>query len=174
MVVTNDATIHSRLAHYKGQGLAKYREYWHDVVGFNYRMTNICAAIGVAQLEQIETFLAKKLQIAKWYEQGISGLPLQFHKSVGDVYHSYWMCSILVEKASRRDGLRDFLKENSIETRPTFYPIHTMPPYAKKYERHAVAENIASRGMNLPSYPALEKEDVEFICAKIREYYEKR
>lgn len=173
MVVTNDATIYDRLVHFKGQGLAKYREYWHDTLGFNYRMTNIQAAIGLAQLEQVETFLAKKQQIAKWYCEFLTDLPVRFHKPVGDVYHSFWMCSILVEKPQIRDELRDYLKGYGIETRPTFYPIHTMPMYAKKFTKHHVAENLASRGINLPSYPALEKTDVQAICEKIKTFYEK-
>src|SRR5580698_7632726 len=69
MVVTNDQTIYDRCVHYKGQGLSKNRFYWHDVVGYNYRMTNICAAIGLAQLEQVETFIGQKRQVAAWYKK---------------------------------------------------------------------------------------------------------
>ena len=65
MVLTNSNYLYERLTHLKGQGLAKYREYWHDVIGFNYRMTNIQAAIGLAQFEQIESFIDKKIQISK-------------------------------------------------------------------------------------------------------------
>lgn len=173
MVVTNDATIYDRLVHFKGQGLAKYREYWHDTIGFNYRMTNIQAAIGLAQLEQVETFLAKKQQIAKWYQEGLKNVPLEFHKETEDVSHSYWMCSILVKKPQIRDELREYMKESGIETRPTFYPVHTMPMYAKKYQQNKVAEDLASRGINLPSYPGLEKSDIDFICKSIEGFYAK-
>ena len=173
MVVTNDATLYDRMVHFKGQGLAKYREYWHDTIGFNYRMTNIQAAIGLAQLEQIDTFLEKKRQLAKWYTEFLKDLPVNILGESKDVYNSYWMVSLLVEKADLRDELREYLKLNEIETRPTFYPIHTMPVYADKYNKHKVAERIASRGMNLPSYPSLTKEDVKYICDKIREFYKK-
>jgi len=64
MVITNDQTIFDRVVHFKGQGLAKYREYWHDVIGYNYRMTNICAAIGLAQLERVDETIQKKRRIA--------------------------------------------------------------------------------------------------------------
>ena len=67
MVTTNDETIHDRLVHFKGQGLAKHREYWHDVVGYNYRMTNICAAIGLAQLERVEEVLKRKKEIIYFF-----------------------------------------------------------------------------------------------------------
>jgi len=172
MTVTNDATIMDRLVHYKGQGLAKYREYWHDVPGFNYRMTNIAAAIGLAQLEQVETFVRKKQAIAKWYKEGLRGTNVKFHEAVPDVFHSYWMCSILVSEAGVRDPLREHLKAAGIETRPAFNPVHTMPMYMARYARHPVAQDIALRGINLPSYPGLTKEDVAFICEEIRGFYE--
>jgi perosamine synthetase len=69
MVITNDETLYNRCIHLKGQGLAKYRQYWHDIIGYNYRMTNICAAIGLAQLEKIESIILKKHQIAEWYKK---------------------------------------------------------------------------------------------------------
>lgn len=76
IVVTNDETLFDRAVHFKGQGLAKHREYWHDVIGYNYRMTNICAAIGLAQLEQAKEFIEKKRQIATWYKDNLKNLPL--------------------------------------------------------------------------------------------------
>jgi len=84
------------------------------------------------------------------------------------------MCSIQVEKAEIRDELRNYMKEKGIETRPTFYPIHTMPMYEKEFAKHPVAEDIAARGINVPSYPALEKSDVEYICNVIKEFYAKQ
>jgi len=106
MVVTDDDTLHDRMVHFKGQGLAKYREYWHDVIGYNYRMTNICAAIGLAQLEQADSFIAKKRQIATWYRRELRDLPVTFQEEAGDVRHSYWMVSIPCEAHYRRMELR--------------------------------------------------------------------
>ena len=173
MVVTNDETIFDRAVHFKGQGLAKHREYWHDVIGYNYRMTNICAAIGLAQLEQADEFITKKRQIAEWYKQDLQGLPVTVHGGFGDVRHSYWMVSILVEKPEQRDPLRAALSEVGIETRPLFYPVHTMPMYASKYQKHPVAENLGWRGMNLPSWPGLSKDQVEFVSRTITEFIRK-
>lgn len=174
MVLTNSEYLHERICKIKGQGLAKYREYWHDTLGFNYRMTNIQAAIGLAQFEQIDKFIDKKRRIASWYKEFLGDLPVKFHNEIGNVKHTYWMNSILVENIEERDLLREFLKEKGIETRPTFYPLHTMPIYSKKYEKHAVAEDISLRGINLPSYPALEKDDVQIICNAIKDYYSAR
>jgi perosamine synthetase len=76
MVVTNDPTLFDRAVHFKGQGLAAHRQYWHDVIGYNYRMTNICAAIGLAQLERVDDFLSRKRALAKYYAERLAGLPV--------------------------------------------------------------------------------------------------
>lgn len=171
MVVTDDETLHDRMQHYKGQGLAKHREYWHDVIGYNYRMTNICAAIGLAQLEQADDFIEKKRRIAGWYKQFLRDTPTEFHDAIGNVQHSYWMCSILVPNAADREPLRNALIDHSIETRPVFYPVHSMPMYSRPFQRHPVAEDIGWRGINLPSYPALTEDSVKEICDVIAAYF---
>jgi len=174
MVVTNDETLYKRLMHFKGQGLAHHREYWHDVIGYNYRMTNICAAIGLAQLERIDSILEKKRQIAAMYKKDLEGLPVEFHSGDRPEEHSYWMCSILVEQASVREPLRAHLKAEGIETRPLFYPVHTMPMYSEAYRRFRVAEELGWLGINLPSYPGLSEKDVHTITAAVRNFYKDR
>lgn len=170
MVITNDETLHDRAVHFKGQGLAKHRQYWHDVIGYNYRMTNICAAIGLAQLENVASVLAEKKRVADTYRKCLENTSVVFHNPIGDaIYHSYWMCSILAQDAKQRDLVRTHLENEGIETRPLFYPVHTMPMYSTQYQRHPVAENLGWRGMNLPSYPGLKTEEIEFICEKIKE-----
>jgi len=172
MVITNDQTIFERAVHFKGQGLAKYREYWHDVIGYNYRMTNICAAIGLAQLERINDILSKKRRIAELYKELLKDTEFKVHPEVGDVFHSYWMISILVPQANQRDQVRKHLAGAGIETRPVFYPVHTMPMYTQKYQKHQVAEDIGWRGINLPSYPDLSPEQIEYICSCLKGFYQ--
>lgn len=173
MVATPHQSLYKRMAHLKAQGVASFKEYWHDVMAFNYRMTNIQAAIGLAQLEQIDSFVNAKRQIALWYQEELQGLPLEFHKPVGDVVHSYWMISLLTESEAIRTELRKHLSEAGIETRPTFYPIHTMPVYNKKLRCFPIAEDIAYRGINLPSYPALLQNDIKNIAGVVRDFYGK-
>lgn len=170
MVVTNDETLHDRAVHFKGQGLAKHRQYWHDVIGYNYRMSNICAAIGLAQLERADELLVMKRQVAQWYAESLNGTAITLHLEVGDVRHSYWMNSILVDDPAKRDPLREALENEGIETRPVFYPVHTMPMYAQKFQRHPVAESLGWRGINLPSWPELKIEHVKKISACIRKF----
>jgi perosamine synthetase len=169
MVVTNDETLFDRSVHFKGQGLAKHRQYWHDVIGYNYRMTNICAAIGLAQLEQIDGFLKRKREIAKFYEQNIINPKIEFHKEKAGITHSYWMCSILTPDSTLREELRENLAKEGVETRPLFYPVHTMPMYSQKFQKIPVAENLGWRGINLPSYPGLSNEELGLICGIINQ-----
>lgn len=171
MVVTNDKTLNERVRHLRGQGLAAHREYWHDVVGYNYRMTNIAAAIGVAQLERADELIARKKNLAKLYTYGLKDLPVQVHPEESGTTHSYWMVSILVNHADLRDNLRQHLARAGIETRPLFYPVHTMPAYSRNFRRHSVAEDLSWRGINLPSFPSLTDDEVFYICGEVRKFY---
>lgn len=174
MVVTNNPEYHKKAVHFKGQGLAGHREYWHDVIGYNYRMTNICAAIGLAQLENIEEIIIKKRDLALWYKKRLNGTPIVFHDEVNNMFFStYWMCSILAEDELTRDKLREHLLLNGIETRPAFNPVHLMPMYDKVNQYFPVATDLGRRGINLPSYPELNEEDVKFICNIISDFYDK-
>jgi perosamine synthetase len=170
MILTNDTTLADRALHFRGQGLAKHREYWHDVIGYNFRMTNICAAIGVAQLNRIETVLEEKQTIANTYKQYLKGV-VDVHEVDENSFHSYWMVTMLVNAQEEREPLREHLLKSGIETRPAFYPIHTMPMYAQKFAKHVNAESIGWRGINLPSYPGLTANDISFICREISNFY---
>ena len=169
MVITKDADVMERAYHLKNQGVSKTREYWHDVLAYNYRMTNICAAIGLAQLEMADEILSKKRQVATWYRKGLAGLPLKTHDELPNTVHSFWMCSVSVDDASMRQPLRDHLKQAGIETRPVFYPAHTLPHCATG-ESFPIAESLGARGINLPSYPDLSEEQVASICSKIKSF----
>lgn len=103
MVVTNNDSLHDKVVHLKGQGLAKDREYYHDIIGYNYRMTNICAAIGCAQLERANELIENKILISKWYEEKLRSLPVTFHSQIGNVKHSFWMISILLKDSDERE-----------------------------------------------------------------------
>ena len=170
MVVAKTPQVMECCYHLKTQGVSATREYWHDVVAYNYRMTNICAAIGLAQLEQADSILAKKRQVAGWYREGLAGLPLVFHNEIPDTVHSFWMCSIAVNDASMRQALRDHLRRAGIETRPLFYPSHTLPHCASR-QSHPVAESLSARGISLPSYPGLTREQVEQVTAAMHNFF---
>jgi perosamine synthetase len=84
-----------------------------------------------------------------------------------DVFHSYWMVSILVPSIDIRDTVRHSLASHGIETRPVFYPVHTMPMYKSSNQYYPIAEDIGARGINLPSFPGLTKKQIEYICTSL-------
>lgn len=172
MVITNDETLYDRAYHLKMHGLAKYREYWHDVIGFNYRMTNICAAIGLAQLEKAEEKIRMKRELRSCFDSNLKGVPVKPHGEYGDVFHSYWMYSILTDTPRQREDLRNHMRAKGIETRPSFYPAHTMPMFSQKFQKLPVAEYLGWCGINLPSWPGLKVEDIKYITDVIKSFFE--
>ena len=169
MVTFRDTALFERAVHLRGQAMSTEKQYWHDMLGFNYRMTNICAAIGCAQLEDAEGIIAKKRQLADWYRAALRGNLFGFHDAIGDVTHSYWMVSVLLPEGMDRAALIERLRARGVDTRPAFYPVHTMPMYAARGLHLPVAEDLGARGLNLPSYPDLEKSDVETIAGILLE-----
>lgn len=171
MVVARDAKVHALICKLRGQGLSGEREYWHDVVGYNYRMTNICAAIGVAQMERADDLLLRKRSLANEMRRAMGDLPLTFHAEQPGTTHSYWMISALARSEFERDGLRKALRLQGIETRPVFPPAHTMPMYAAGQNGLDVSVDLSSRGLNLPSWPGLSHEQVAGIAQAARSYF---
>lgn len=144
------------------------------MIAYNYRMTNIQAALGLAQLENAPEILKRKKEIARMYGESLKDLPVTFHPEQENTVHSYWMCSILTESPNTRDPLREHLAKAGIETRPLFYPVHTMPMFShlvNNQEQFPIASKIGACGINLPSYPSLEWNDIQFITETIRKFF---
>jgi perosamine synthetase len=163
MVVTNDDALAGRLRMAKGQGQSLTRRYWHEVMGFNYRMTNIQAAIGLAQVERVTAILARKRAIAALYRARLAGLPVTFQRLGNEVASSDWLVSLLLPPGTDRDRLMGEMAEAGVETRPVFYCAHQMPVH-RSAEHFPVAEDIAARGISLPSYPALTDADIARVA----------
>ena len=170
MVSSNNKELINRAAYLKSQAVSKEKEYWHDELGFNYRMTNICSAIGLAQLEKADIILQKKQKIAMWYKKFLKNCDITFQKSEKDCVNSFWMVSILMKNEKDRDKIREYLKARGVETRPLFPPMHTMGIFISK-ETFPIAESLASTGLNLPSFPSLNEEDVFSISEIVKEYF---
>lgn len=168
MVITNDHKIAHDAQKIKGQGLAKGREYWHDIIGYNFRMTNICAAIGLAQLENVDHFITKKREIASKYVRSLDGNKTTFLGEAKGAFSTFWMCSILFRTESEKNIARANLMNGGIETRPVFNPIHLMPMYQHLgKDRYPVSYDLSSRGINIPSFPQLTDDEIETICSVI-------
>ena len=168
MVCSNDKKLIDEVNLLKSQYVYLNKEYWHEKIGYNYRMTNLCAAIGLAQIERAKEIIDKKIKLSEIYKRELSETDLVFQKEPLGSVNTFWMISILTKSKNCRDRIRNKLYENNIETRPFFYPAHQMPEF-KSNEKFEVAEDISVRGINLPSYPELTNSTVKRICKIIKE-----
>lgn len=170
MVVTKTEDLWEKAHCLKTQALSKTREYWHNLLAYDYRMTNINAAIALAQLEQADTIFAKKRQVAEWYKLHLEELPLKGQEETLNTRHSNWVQSVMVEYPQEKQALRDYLRAVGIDTRPFFYPAHTLP-YTKQKGAFPVAMFISYRGINLPSSPNLKEKEIILISEAIERFY---
>jgi perosamine synthetase len=168
MVTTNDDALAERLRHYRGQGMDPLRRYWFDVIGYNYRMTNIAAAIGLAQLERVDHHLRRRREVAALYDQSLAPLSNFVIRPVEPegVQHAYWMYTVLLSDGvvASRDEVMAALDADGIETRPVFYPLHLLPPYHEAEGRYPNAEFCAARGISLPTHALLQASHIDRIC----------
>ena len=173
MVVTDDPHIAERVRLLRDHGMSPSKRYWHPVLGHNYRLTNIQAAIGVAQVERIEPIIKAKLDIAERYEKQLNDVKgiicppqAKWAKNV------YWLYSILVEEefGINRDELIKQLNLAGIDTRPFFPPIHTQPIY-NTGQHLGISEELASKGLSLPSSAGLQYHEVDRVCSAIQSIF---
>jgi perosamine synthetase len=169
MVVSSSAKLMEKVVRLKTQAVSPKVEYWHTELGFNYRMTNICAAIGLAQLERADELLKKKRHIATRYQQGLAHLPLQWHAEEPGTTHAYWLCCVLLEHADQRTPFRQWLTNHGIETRPFFFPAHTLPHLLQSIHL-PITEDLATRGVCLPSYPDLSPDQQAYVLQAIESF----
>ena len=164
MLVCADPAIAERVRRLRGQGLVPDREYFHDRIGYNYRMTNICAAIGLAQVERIDAILAAKRAVAQQYREALAASDFVFQQFDVDTEPGHWMVSVLAPDAARCAAVRAALSEAGVETRPLFHPVHRMPIHALPAGSFPVAEELAGRGINLPSWHQLLPAQIAYIA----------
>ena len=173
MVVTNNDILAERIRQLRGQGQDPNRRYWFPIVGYNYRMTNIVAAIGLAQIEQFDWHIAQRRQIAVWYQKYLTGTPeLILPVEREWAYNVYWLYSVVLSDTSQvtRDMVQERLADKGIDTRPFFYPVHTLPPYLHivNGQSFPVAERISANGINLPTWAGLTEDQVLHVSRSLK------
>ncbi len=171
MCLTNEKDIEERMKMLRDHGMSNSKRYWHDIIGYNYRMTNIQAALGLSQLSKIDKILKRKREIAKIYYEN---LPKEVATYIRNDYSEsvYWLFSILSKNELEKQSILDSLERNGYETRPFFYPVHSMPPYLKfisDTDTFEVSKHISDVGINLPSYPELTNEQVLGVCRAVKQ-----
>jgi perosamine synthetase len=172
MVTTNNPKLYEKMVSLRDHGMSKEKRYWHLYAGFNYRMTNLQAAIGLAQMERIEDFLKYRLDVVARYNQHlckVAGICLppaaKWAKNI------YWIYSVIVDERTSivdRDVIAARLADRGIETRPFFYPLHGQPPYrGDATDLYPVTEWLAPRGLSLPTANDIGLDEVDRVCAAI-------
>lgn len=167
MITTDDDELAARLRLFRGQGMDPKRRYWFPVVGYNYRMTNIQAALGVAQMETIDEAIADRDLLAKTYDRHLAPLRDRLVLPTCEPWarQVFWMYTVFLRDGGEkeRDAVMRQLDAQGIETRPVFYPMHVLPPYLQD-STFPTADLWAQRGINLPTYQGLSEAQVERIA----------
>ncbi len=172
MLVTVDKKLKERAEYLRDMAFSKERHFWHKDLGFNYRMSNLQAAVGLAQLERIEKLIAIKRGNAGLYCRYLRNVPgISLPKEEPYARSVYWMFGILVEEnfGISKDELRKRLAQKGIETRNFFIPMHLQPIYARECGgRFPISEELCRRGLYLPSGFNLREKDIRFIARSIK------
>ena len=169
MVVTRDDALCERMALYRSHGLQRKKHYWHEVPGLNFRLTNMQAALGCAQLEKLDKIVAERRRVYAAYLDRLTGIPgvalQQFRSDVEPVVWAVAVCLDPVAFPQGRDAVLAQMLDAGIELRPGFYSPSQIdyfdcPPLA-------ICDNLATSIVSLPSYPTLTEPEIERVCAQL-------
>lgn len=169
MITTNDAELYERAKYLRNYAVHPNKKYWHDEVGYNYRITNLQAALGLAQLQRIESTINRKKEIFLRYEKCLSNVPrIQLNYTAPWAVNIYWLICLQIEDFCEEDrnNLINTLGIQGIETRPYFYPVSRMPMYQNyaQSNSNAISYQVSVQGINLPSYFDLSNKEIDHIC----------
>jgi len=173
MCVTNSLELDNTMRLYRDHGMSKSKRYWHEVVGYNYRMTNLQAAIGLAQLERIESIHNNRRSYECAYKSILEDKSFLFQEDMLNSKRITWLVSVLINSVIDRDKLIDKLKENGLDARPFFYPLSDMDIY-KNYSKGGtpISHNLSQKGLNLPTYESLKSiNEIKAILVNIEMEY---
>jgi perosamine synthetase len=176
MVLTSDEILAERCRSLRNLCFGKKKRFVHEELGWNYRMSNLQAAVGVAQMEVLDRTLEKKRLIGRWYDEllaGVKGVDLPQSRTAY-AENVYWVYGIVLQETVHFDAEEAMLRlaENGIGTRPFFWPMHEQPALRRLGffgdVSCPVAERIARRGFYLPSGVALTRDQAEESAAAVR------
>ncbi|MEM8805158.1 MAG: DegT/DnrJ/EryC1/StrS family aminotransferase [Cyanobacteria bacterium P01_G01_bin.38] len=177
MLTTNDPDLYKRALHLRNQAMSPTQRYWHTEVGFNYRMTNLQAALGFAQLKRIDAFIQKKKAIFEQYQYYLSPYlsqhsNLKLNRTTSWADNVFWQICLEVDgwTESERNQFMQILADHGIESRPYFYPLSDMPMYNETAVNSTpVAHQASQQGLNLPSFFEMSDQDIKSVCSVICE-----
>lgn len=177
MVTTNHKRYIDSVTSLKNLAHKKNRRFYHEQIGFNYRMGSLQAALGMANLEDIDTFIEKKRKMATAYKKLLSGnehIILPVEKDYA--FSTYWMYNIVVKPSKKysRKKLVEFLRKKNIDTREYFFPLHAQP-VLKKFVKTAQffpnSKFLSKKGLYLPSGLNIQLSEVEAVCNQLNTFF---
>lgn len=172
MLVTNDSELYEKAKKIADQGRNPSKTFWIDERGVKFKMSNVQAALGLAQIERADELIAMKRRIFSWYKERLGSFSgVYLNEEVEGAKSIYWMTSIRLDRSLMvsRDELIDALRERNVDTRPVFPAISQYPIWPVKQEPKVVAYEVGNTAMNLPSGVCLRKHEVMYICDQIIE-----
>ncbi|MCM8774155.1 MAG: LegC family aminotransferase [Candidatus Omnitrophica bacterium] len=171
MVVGNDDKMLDRIRFLVNQAREDNNNYYHPEIGFNYRMTNIEAALGLSQLERLEEFLEKKIKFNTIYKEELSNIKgIKFQNTLPKARSSCWLTCILIEKDLDISTLQRKLEKKGIPTRRVFMPVVEFPPYCNyRSDKYKNSYTIYRKGLCLPSSTLNSFKDIVYVCKNLRE-----
>ena len=175
-ILSKDTGIIKKAKFLATQAREDYPHYEHSEIGYNYRMSNVCAAIGIGQLEVLKERVDKRRYIHDYYKKHLSDLKvIMFLDEIPGFYSNRWLTTIVLSEESviKREDLRLHLLKDNIECRPLWKPMHLQPIF-KKYQsfQNGISEDLFNRGLCLPSGSNMEVTDLERVVFQIRNLYE--
>ncbi len=175
ILVTNNETIYKKVRvlndHGRNPEDPENKPYWMREYGYKYKMSNLQAALGLAQIERVEELVNNKIKIFNWYKDLLKDLPVSLNSQHTETKNSYWLPTVILpnNKDLDRNIFFAICKENGIDSRPLFYPLSSLPMFIPKKE-NTVAYNIYIRGINLPSFNDITFEEVTKVVGLLKEF----
>lgn len=165
MITTNDAAIFQRARYLRDHAMSPDLRYWHTEVGYNYRMTNLQAALGLGQLEQIGDFIAERERLLSLYRAQLEPRGLVCNPRSGAQPVNWITCAVAKGLGrTRRDAVMALMRDGGVDSRPFFFPVSALPMYGAK-EAHPVSAALSEDGFNLPTFVGMTDGQVSQVCA---------
>jgi perosamine synthetase len=175
ILVTNNAEVFEKAKvlndHGRNPKDPENKMFWMRNYGYKYKMSNLQAALGCAQIERIEELVDKKREIFNWYSTLMQDLLCSLNPEPKHTKNSYWLPTLVFDKSLNfdREAFFSICKKNNIDSRPFFFPLSSLPMFEKKKE-NSVAYDIYERGINLPSFYDITNEEINRVCEVIKKY----
>jgi len=170
MITTDDEDFYNKCKYLRDHAMSKEKRYWHTEPGFNYRLTNLQAALGCAQLERASEIMAKRQQIFAWYQKHLGSIEgISLNRTSPWASNAYWLICLENQDwdLTKRDQFMLELKKRGVDSRPFFYPMSDMP-YLKGTIETPITHQVYQKGINLPTYYDLTEDQVGFVCSVVK------